>query len=358
MSSSVGWFNLNLAEMSASQGGCGVLDRNDLASTDGADLRLINLPRLGNVTRRRESDSAGSYLYCFGRFVLDPRRRTLFRADTPVLLTSKAFDVLSFLVRNPNRLVTKEELLQAVWADTFVEEGNLTQYISRIRKALGDLEEGRWIVTIARKGYQFAGNVVLSDEAGPISQAAAQVNVTETLRTDVSPASELPKIEMVANTSSPPRKGVAVASAILLWALAAGVLLAVGALSFWRYEVYRHRITLAPTDTIVLADVDNRTGDPVFDDALNTALRYEMAQTPYLNVLGIGKAYATLAQLKLPPTTKIAPEIARQICSKTNSKMVISQSIADAGNGYHLEMRALDCGSGATLAEEQEDINS
>src|SRR5580700_6122175 len=52
-------------------------------------------------------------------------------------------------------------------------------------------------------------------------------------------------------------------------ALAASTLLAVGALSVWRYEVYRHRITLAPTDTIVLADVDNRTNDPVFDGALN-----------------------------------------------------------------------------------------
>jgi DNA-binding winged helix-turn-helix (wHTH) protein/tetratricopeptide (TPR) repeat protein/tRNA A-37 threonylcarbamoyl transferase component Bud32 len=141
-------------------------------------------------------------------------------------------------------------------------------------------------------------------------------------------------------------------------ALAAGALLAVGALSIWRYEVYRHRITLVPTDTIVLADVDNRTNDPVFDDALNTALRYGMAQTPYLNLLGLDKMYASMGQLKLAPTTKITPEIARQVCGSTNSRMVISDSIADAGNRYRLEMRALDCGSGATLAEEQEDINS
>ncbi len=83
-----------------------------------------------------------------------------------------------------------------------------------------------------------------------------------------------------------------------------------------------------------------------------------MQQTPYLNVLGIDKVNATLAQLKLPPTTKIAPDTARHICGKTNSKMVISQSIADAGNGYHLEMRALNCESGATLAEERADISA
>ena len=142
------------------------------------------------------------------------------------------------------------------------------------------------------------------------------------------------------------------------WALAAGALLAVGALSLWRYVAFQHRITLAPTDTIVLADVDNRTSDPVFDDALNIALRYEMEQTPYLNLLGLDKAYATMGQLKLAPATRITPEIARQICRMTNSKMVISDSIADAGNRYRLEMRALDCGSGATFAEEQEDISS
>src|SRR6266852_5655582 len=83
-----------------------------------------------------------------------------------------------------------------------------------------------------------------------------------------------------------------------------------------------------------------------------------MQQTPYLNILGIDKAYATLAQLKLPSTTKITPDVARQICGRTNSKMVISQSIADVGNGYHLEMRALDCSSGATLGKEQADIRS
>src|ERR1700722_1566677 len=107
-----------------------------------------------------------SDLYRFGQFVLDPGRRTLFRADSPVSLTPKAFDVLLFLVQNPNRLVTKEELLQAVWGDTFVEEGNLKQYISHLRKALGDnSEDTRLIVTIARKGYQFTADVSESQAA-------------------------------------------------------------------------------------------------------------------------------------------------------------------------------------------------
>ena len=137
---------------------------------------------------------------------------------------------------------------------------------------------------------------------------------------------------------------------------AAAALLAVIAAAFWLYWSHHRRVTLSATDTIVLAAVVNETSDPVFDDALDTALRYELGQTPYLNVLGDDKILGTLTQLKLPSTTKLTPEVARQICGKTNSKMVISQSIGDAGNGYQLQMRALDCASGAALAKVQANI--
>src|SRR5262245_63179021 len=80
----------------------------------------------------RDSGRPNGYLYRFDQFALDSRKRTLSRADSPVSLTPKAFDVLLFLVKNPNRLVTKDELLQAVWGDIFVEEGNLAQYISHL----------------------------------------------------------------------------------------------------------------------------------------------------------------------------------------------------------------------------------
>ncbi|HEY6769390.1 MAG TPA: winged helix-turn-helix domain-containing protein, partial [Candidatus Sulfotelmatobacter sp.] len=84
---------------------------------------------LDDLGKDRESSLTDGYLYRFGQFALDSRKRTVSRADSPISLTPKAFDVLLFLAQNPNRLVTKEELLQAVWGDTFVEEGNLTQYI-------------------------------------------------------------------------------------------------------------------------------------------------------------------------------------------------------------------------------------
>src|SRR6202050_4024575 len=130
-----------------------------------------------------------SNFYRFGEFVLDPARRTLSRADSPVSLTPRAFDVLFFLAQNSNRLVTKEELLQAVWGDAFVEEGNLTQYISHLRKALEDnAEDTRLIVTIARKGYQFTARVtVVAEAAGGATDATVPAAATETSRADARP---------------------------------------------------------------------------------------------------------------------------------------------------------------------------
>src|SRR6202050_3452346 len=126
-----------------------------------------------------------SSLYRFGQFTLDSRKRTLSRVDSPVSLTPRAFDVLLFLVQNPNRLVTKEELLQAVWGDTFVEEGNLTQYISHLRKSLGDNpEDTRLIVTIARKGYQFTADVTVAEAADAAKHVALRAGGIETSKTD------------------------------------------------------------------------------------------------------------------------------------------------------------------------------
>ncbi len=278
-------------------------------------------------------------------FVLDPRRRSLSHADSDVSLTPKAFDVLLFLAQNPNRLVTKDELLQGVWGDTFVEEGNLKQYISHLRKALGDnSDDPRLIVTIPRKGYQFTARVTVSDPADATQQSSPQASSNGDSRLEAH-ALDLPVSESPGTHFK-----------IRGWLIAAVLLLAILAAGTWAYLRYRRPIQLSATDTIVLASLKNETSDPVFDDALDTALRYGVEQTPYLNVLGADKVLGTLAQLNLPPTTKLTADVARQVCGKTNSRMVIAQSISDAGNGYHLRLEALDCASGAALAKEQADI--
>jgi serine/threonine protein kinase/tetratricopeptide (TPR) repeat protein len=138
---------------------------------------------------------------------------------------------------------------------------------------------------------------------------------------------------------------------------ASAVLLLVVAASVWIYRDYRNKVTLSARDTVVLA-VSNQTSDPVFDDALNMALRVGLEQTPYLNVLAEDKVRGTLSMLKVSQDAKVTPELAREVCLKTNSKMVVDSSIADAGNGLRIELKGIDCQSGVTVARVRQDAAS
>ena len=117
----------------------------------------------------------------------------------------------------------------------------------------------------------------------------------------------------------------------------------------WVYWSYRNQVTLSPTDTLVLADVTDRTSDPVLGEALTAANHIGMEQTPYLNILGPDKIIGNLVQLGRRPDTTITPEIARQICLRTNSKMAVASSITDAGNRFEIEFAATGCRNGKTI---------
>src|SRR5579862_1379114 len=96
-------------------------------------------------------------LYEFGPFRLEPSERKLSRSNEQVVLTPKTFDTLVLLVRNSGHLLEKEELIKTLWPDSFVEEGNLSNNIFVLRKALG--EDPPYIETIPKRGYRFVGAV-------------------------------------------------------------------------------------------------------------------------------------------------------------------------------------------------------
>lgn len=99
-------------------------------------------------------------LYEFSGFRLDPTQRILIHKGEPVALTPKGFETLLFFVRNSGRLLEKDELMKALWPESFVEEGNLSQHIFVLRKALGDDQNGNtFIQTIPRRGYKFVAPV-------------------------------------------------------------------------------------------------------------------------------------------------------------------------------------------------------
>ena len=108
-------------------------------------------------------------VYEFGDFRLDRGRRLLVRRDgAPVQLASKAFDTLSYLVEHAGTVLGKDELMQAVWPDTAVEENNLNQHISLLRRLLGEARgEHRYIATVPSRGYSSSPRSVRQRSRSP-----------------------------------------------------------------------------------------------------------------------------------------------------------------------------------------------
>src|SRR5262249_31770354 len=117
---------------------------------------------------------------------------------------------------------------------------------------------------------------------------------------------------------------------------------------------YLHRTPkLTDKDTIVLADFDNKTGDPVFDDTLRQGLSVELQQSPFLSLVSDTQVQRTLALMGKPKDARLTPDIAQQICERTGSAAILEGSIASLGSQYVVGLRAMDCDTGNILDQEQ-----
>jgi len=137
------------------------------------------------------------------------------------------------------------------------------------------------------------------------------------------------------------------AAVLLIAALIAGAL------------YYRSRLQARFTDkdTIVIADFANSTADAVFDDTLKTALTVALNQSPFLNVLPESKVAATLKLMARPASTKLTPEVARELCLRAEGRAYIAGAIASLGSEYVLGLKAVNCQTGDAMVEEQVTAN-
>src|SRR2546422_411035 len=137
---------------------------------------------------------------------------------------------------------------------------------------------------------------------------------------------------------------------------AAGLMfLLLSGVTFWALS-HRDAATrpkLTGKDTIVLADFDNKTGDPVFDDTLRQGLFVELQQSPFLSLIPDRQVQQTLALMGQPKDARLTPEIAQQICERTGSAAILEGSIARLGSQYVLGLRAKNCNIGNVLDQEQ-----
>jgi eukaryotic-like serine/threonine-protein kinase len=139
----------------------------------------------------------------------------------------------------------------------------------------------------------------------------------------------------------------------LWWGFASVAILAIAlaAVAFFLHPRKAH--ALGETDTIVLADFANSTGDAVFDDTLKQALAVSLRQSPFLNVLSDEKVVETLRLMTRPPNAPLTADTAREVCLRAGSKAYIAGSVATIGNDYVIGLKAVNCESGDTLALRQ-----
>jgi len=129
-----------------------------------------------------------AHFYRFGEFTVDADQKVLLFQDKPRPLTPKVFDTLLILVENSGRIVEKEELINRLWPDTFVEENNLTSNILQLRKSLGDnARRPTYIETVARRGYRFIMPVETNELGRSIAggDTAAEVHSIPSTQSEV-----------------------------------------------------------------------------------------------------------------------------------------------------------------------------
>jgi TolB-like protein/DNA-binding winged helix-turn-helix (wHTH) protein/Tfp pilus assembly protein PilF len=230
----------------------------------------------------------------FGSFRLNPYERRLLRDETQIHLPPKAFDALVVLVENRGHLLEKDELLRKVWPDTFVEESNLAQHISVLRKALQGGQDGsRYIETVPTRGYRFIAEV---RELGGITP---DTNVLSGPTPSQQPSLGVSK-------STRPRH----LFPSLIYALAAvALLLAVLILTLRVWKRFRMAVP-QPIQSLAVLPLQNLSADPgqeYFADGMTEALITDLAKIRGLKVI----SRTSIMQYK--DSHKRLPQIAREL---------------------------------------------
>ena len=256
------------------------------------------------------------HFYEFGPFRLDVLRRRLLRDGEPVRLTPKAFDLLRVLVEEAGRTVEKDELLEKVWPGTVVEENNLNQNITALRKSLGDSrQESQYIATIPGTGYRFVAEVKRVEE-------------------DVfAPGRKDAKAETAAGPAARPARAFRYGLLILVPLIVVALV----------YAIYtREKPKELGITSIMVLPLENLSGnseEEYFADGMTDALIGDLARISSLHVI------SRTSSMHYKGTKKSLPEIAREInvdavvegtVQRSGDRVVIRAQLIHAATDRHL----------------------
>jgi eukaryotic-like serine/threonine-protein kinase len=309
----------------------------------------------------------------FGSFRLHTSQRLLFRDGELVPLSRKAIDILLILVESHGQLIEKDDLMRRVWPDSFVEESNLAVHISQLRKTLGEGGGDYRIETIPRRGYRFIGAVereaASQEPSAPVINAPVSNLESESglLATESHTVED--QIQKSANLARQPETPSR-RRRVVGWVAAGTATVLVAALLVYALR-FRDRGMGSRSQSpdrvaadngdrarIVLGEIANETGEPVFDATLHEAMVIELEQSPYLSLISEERMQQSLRLMGKPAASALTPELSREVCQRNGGVAVLEGSIAKLGTDYVLGIRAVNCRTGDHLCDLQTTVAS
>jgi eukaryotic-like serine/threonine-protein kinase len=288
-----------------------------------------------------DSSAQRGLVYRFGVFEVFTESRELLRHGHRVKLQDQPFQLLLLLLENPGEIVSRELLQQRLWpGNTFVEFGqSLGTAVTKLRQALGDdADNPRFVETVPRRGYRFIAPVDRRD--------AFDANLFESSSRPREVVDESQKASFNASSLSSISKG---RPAIWLAIVVAGL---IG--FFVAYSIHRRNaFALSPKDTIVLADFENTTDEPVFNDSLRQGLIVGLAQSPVIHVLSDRNSTVIFRQMGHAPDTRMTGQVAVELCRRVGGKAEVQGSISSLGTSYLVALAAIRCDTGKPIAREE-----
>jgi len=309
-------------------------------------------------------------IFRFDEFQLDSLARTLRRREEIVTLNRRAFDVLLYLVQNPGRVLTRDELLKNVWPDTFVDENSLAQSISALRRALEEKPgDNNYIVTLPGRGYQFVSpvQVVASQSLSVVPDAATPANPgpsgilfqQQTVRTSVTTTEEKDQLSL------PPSRNRAVVGLLAVLVAAAT---SVAGLYAWK-QFHQVPPTVNPAigsagssqparRSIAVLGFRNLSGRPEetwLSTALSEMLSTELVAGEKLRLVSGEDIARTKLELPLADTDSLSRNTLARLRNDLDSDLIVLGSYTAVGEKpgtrIRLDVRLQDAVAGETIAD-------